>query len=101
MPFVLVATQGSLEYLRSYGFKTFNHLWDESYNDIEDDHERISAVGRLLAELDAMSSTRKYELFRAAKETIEHNWNHFYHGGVEAVLWQELKSTLNEIAPCY
>ena len=99
MPFVLVATRGSLEYLRSYGFKTFGHLWDESYDDIKDDHQRIQAIAKLLHELDSMSSTQKFEIFRAAKETIEHNWNHFYGGGFESILWAELKATLDAIKP--
>jgi hypothetical protein len=35
-PFMLVATAGSLKYLRSYGFETFGNLIDESY-DLETD----------------------------------------------------------------
>jgi hypothetical protein len=30
MPFVVVSNAGSLKYLRSYGFKTFDTIWDES-----------------------------------------------------------------------
>jgi len=41
MPFIIVGTQGSLRYLRSYGFKTFGDLWDESYDDEPDDSRRI------------------------------------------------------------
>ena len=29
-------------------------------------------------------------------EIIEHNWNHFYNGGFEQILWQELQDMLNE-----
>jgi hypothetical protein len=36
MPFVIVGTRGSLEYLRSYGFRTFEGIWDESYDSAED-----------------------------------------------------------------
>ena len=57
-------------------------------------------MAKLLKELDDLSSTGRYELFRAAKETIEHNWNHFYNGGFEAVLWKELQDTLNGIESC-
>ena len=35
-PFIIAATPGSLEYLRSYGFRTFEGIWDESYDDAED-----------------------------------------------------------------
>jgi hypothetical protein len=36
MPFILVGPAHNLEYLRSYGFQTFDYWWDESYDEIED-----------------------------------------------------------------
>lgn len=97
MPFILVATQGSLEYLRSYGFKTFGHLWDESYDTISDPHQRIQAIASLLENLCNLSIEQRRSLFRDAIPTIRHNWNHFYNGGFEAILWDELQSMLKEI----
>jgi hypothetical protein len=96
MPFVIVGTKGSLEYLRSYGFRTFEGLWDESYDQAEDD-VRIERIASLLRSLDELSDEAKQELFNAAHEVIEHNWNHFYNGGFEAVLWAELKDMLDGI----
>ena len=97
MPFVLVATAGSLEYLRSYGFKTFGHVWDESYDTVLDDHERIHAVASLLQTLCDLSVTERIALYTLCRETIEHNWNHFYNGGFEKILWAELQAMLNGI----
>ena len=97
MPFVLVATAGSLEYLRSYGFKTFGHVWDESYDAIQDDHERMAAVASLLQTLCDLSVDERIALYHRCCETIEHNWNHFYNGGFESVLWAELQAMLNGI----
>jgi hypothetical protein len=97
MPFVLVATQGSLEYLRSYGFKTFGDFWDESYDTITNDNERIAAVAKTLKDLDSLSSLEKTSLYRSMASTIKHNWDHFYGGGFEKVLWTELKDMLNDI----
>ena len=96
MPFVLVGTRGSLEYLRSYGFRTFEGIWDESY-DLEEDDVRIQRIASLLRSLDELSTEGKQELFDQCQEVIEHNWNHFYGGGFEAVLWQELNEMLNGI----
>ena len=92
MPFVIVGTQGSLKYLRSYGFKTFGDLWDESYDDEPDDHKRIEKIAQVLKHLE---TSNRQTIFESAQEIIQHNWNHFYHGGFEAVLWQELKDMLN------
>ena len=97
MPFVMVGTQGSLEYLRSYGFKTFGHIWDESYDTIEDPHQRITAVASLLKSLCDLSVKERIALFDLCRETIEHNWNHFYNGGFEKILWVELQGMLKDI----
>jgi hypothetical protein len=98
MPFVIVGTRGSLEYLRSYGFRTFEGIWDESY-DLAEYDIRIERIASLLRSLDELPTTAKQELFESAHEVIEHNWNHFYNGGFEAVLWTELKDMLNDIEP--
>jgi hypothetical protein len=96
MPFVIVGTRGSLEYLRSYGFRTFADIWDESY-DLAEDNVRIGCIAELLKSLDALSVKAKQDLFDRAQEVIEHNWNHFYNGDFEAVLWTELNEMLNAI----
>ena len=96
MPFVIVGTRGSLGYLRSYGFQTFEGIWDESYDDVEDD-VRIKRIASLLRSLDELPTQAKQELFEAAHKVIEHNWNHFYNGGFEAVLWKELTEMLDGI----
>jgi hypothetical protein len=96
MPFVIVGTKGSLEYLRSYGFRTFEGIWDESY-DLTEDFVRIERIASLLRSLDELPVSAKQDLFDQAQEVIEHNWNHFYNGGFEAVLWKELQEMLDGI----
>jgi hypothetical protein len=96
MPFIILGTQGSLEYLRSYGFQTFATVWDESYDLVMDDHERILAIAALLQELDAKTILERQQLFDQARDIVEHNFNHFYSGGFEEILWQELTAMLAE-----
>lgn len=97
MPFVLIATAGSLEYLREYGFRTFHDIWDESYDNNTDDLSRLQQVADLLADIDSMSLRERKSIYRHCWPVIEHNWNHFYHGGLERVLWRELKTMLADI----
>ncbi len=97
MPFVIVGTQGCLKYLRSYGFKTFGDFWDESYDDEPDDHLRIEKIAHTLKKLDMLETKHKNDILHSAKEVIEHNWNHFYSGGFETVLWTELTTMLQNI----
>lgn len=96
LPFVIVGTKGSLKYLRSYGFKTFDSIWDERYDDADDD-VRIERISSLLQSLDQLSIAAKQDLFDQAQEIVQYNWNHFYNGGFEAVLWDELQTMLHSI----
>ena len=99
MPFVIVGTKGSLEYLRSYGFRTFEGIWDESYDRAED-HERIACVAQLLRSLDDMTVQQRQHIYQQCHEVIAHNWNHFYNGGFEARLWKELETMLDDVKSC-
>jgi len=96
MPFVIVGTRGSLKYLRDYGFRTFDGIWDESY-DLADDDVRIQRIASLLRSLNELSPEGRQDLFEACWPIIEHNWNHFYNGGFEAVLWKELNDMLEKL----
>jgi hypothetical protein len=97
MPFVLVAAAGSLEYLREYGFQTFNGIFDESYDTETDDIVRVEKVTQLLKELDALSPTERKQIHRACLPIVEHNYNHFYRGGFADILWTELLGMLNNL----
>jgi hypothetical protein len=97
MPFILTATAGSLAYLRSYGFQTFGDFWDESYDLESDDFVRAEKIAAVLKQLDDLSANEKQKLFQACWPVIEHNWNWFYYGGLESVLWTELTHMLDSI----
>ena len=101
MPFVLLSTQGSLQYLRSYGFKTFGDVWDESYDDELDDYVRIKKIADLLKQLDAKTLEEKNHLFQQCQHIVEHNYQHFYNGGFEAILWAELTTMFDAIKKDY
>ena len=96
MPFILVAPAGSLAYLREYGFKTFSPYIDETYDTIKDDIGRIEAVTQVLSEIQARSAAEKLELWQNLLPRVEYNRNHFYRGGFEQILWQELQAMLAE-----
>jgi len=97
MPFVLSAPAGSLAYLKQYGFKTFDSVWNEGYDTIEDGAKRIMMFSELLKRLDNQSEPEKNEMFKKCIPIIEHNWNHFYGGGFEKVLWTELTTMLHNL----
>jgi len=96
MPFIMVSCAGSLEYLRGYGFKTFDTLWDESYDYESNDTQRYKKISYLLQDLDSLSIKEKQRLFSSAIDICQHNYDHFYGGGFERILWQELTGMINE-----
>ena len=98
MPFVLVAPAHSLEYMRGYGFKTFVGIFDESYDEEEDDVLRIEKVTRLLKDLNSLSIKERQQIHRACLPIVEYNFEHFYGKGFEDILWTELKEMLGELA---
>jgi hypothetical protein len=95
MPFVLMATAGSLEYMRSYGFRTFADVFDESYDQETDDIKRAEQVVQLLKDLDNLSAAERQQIHRACLSAVEHNYTHFYNGGLTDVLWKELTGMLD------
>jgi hypothetical protein len=97
MPFVVVGTAGSLDYLRRYGFKTFGDLWDESYDTEIDDVYRIEKIGQILKDLDQLTMQEKQQIFKQASVITQHNFDHFYGGGFENILWAELTHMLGEM----
>ena len=97
MPFVLVAPAGSLAYLREYGFQTFDAIFDESYDEETDDVRRIERVTQLLKDLDDLSVRERQLIHEACVPIVEHNYRHFYGGGLTDILWPELINMLHGI----
>lgn len=97
MPFVLTAPAYSLAYLKQYGFMTFGSIWDESYDFIEDDFERYTAVGKLMKQLDSYTPAEKHKLWLDCLPIVKYNYEHFYKGSFERLLWQELTVMMEQI----
>ena len=87
-PFVLVAPKLSLVYLRSYGFKTFDSIWDEAY-DLCDDDDRINAVLELLCQINSWTPRQIRDAQDGIAHVVRHNHDWFY-GGFQDLLWKEL-----------
>jgi hypothetical protein len=97
MPFVLVAPAHSLRYMRSYGFQTFREIFDESYDEEENDILRIEKISKLLKDLDNLSVKERQDIHRACVPIVEYNFEHFYGSGFENILWAELMEMFNEL----
>jgi len=88
-PFMLLAAPGNLAYLRSYGFKTFDGIIDESYDTIQDPDQRTEAVVDQLAWYCSLSDMEKQAVIYALEPVIEYNFHHFY-GEFQQIITKEL-----------
>ena len=77
-PFLLMASPGSLQYLRQYGFKTFAGLLDESYDTIQNPRQRLQAVIKEMSRISALSQQEKIQLFSRLNHIAEQNKHHFF-----------------------
>jgi len=77
-PFILVSTTGALQYLRSYGFKTFNNYIDESYDQIVDPLKRLQAVIELMKSITSLSIEEKNNLFDGMQKIADFNKKLFF-----------------------
>ena len=94
-PFVLAATHGSLEYLRSYGFQTFASVWDESYDNIEDPVERMQAIVKIMIDISNWNDTQRREKINLMYEIAKYNQKHFFSQSFFNLITEELQTNLN------
>ena len=77
MPFVLAGCAHNLEYLRSYGFRTFGEYWDESYDSIEDPVLRIRAITQVIKTISSLSLEQQKNMLLDMQPILEHNYQLF------------------------
>lgn len=88
-PFMLLAAPGNLAYLKSYGFKTFDSVIDESYDLIQDNDLRIEAVVKQLYWYCNLSPGEKTDIIQQLEPVIDYNFHHFY-GEFRHIITREL-----------
>lgn len=93
-PFILAATHRSLEYLRSYGFKTFNDVWSEDYDTIENPSQRLEAIVSLMKEISAWDKTTRKHKLEKAHEIALYNQQWFFNNDFFNLIVNELKENL-------
>ena len=71
MPFITIGQPHTLRLLRELGYKTFP--WDESYDEIIDPKERMSAIVDLVISLNNRTDFR--DMIDSCREIVEHNFN--------------------------
>jgi len=93
-PFILAGTHGSLEYLRSYGFKTFNDIWNENYDNIIDPGDRLIAITELMKDIANWAPDTKSNKMQQAQAIANFNRQHFFSEEFFGLIKKELVDNL-------
>jgi hypothetical protein len=75
-PFVMLGRPHILKKLKKLGFKTFSDFWDESYDDIENNSDRIIAVYEIIKKLILVSNEEWDIMISKMAYILEHNRTH-------------------------
>jgi hypothetical protein len=95
-PFILAATHGSLQYLRDYGFRTFDSIWNETYDTIEDPYQRMQAIIRTMREIIAWSDVQRRDNVQLMAQIADHNHKHFFSKDFSDLVINELGTNMTE-----
>jgi hypothetical protein len=94
-PFILAATHGSLKYIRSYGFKTFDNIIDESYDLIQDPARRLQAIVLLMQQIANWTDDERHYKMSQLQQIAEFNRKHFFSSKFFNQVITELKENLS------
>jgi len=74
-PFFIFGGYGSLDALKNYGFKTFDKIFDESYQYELDISKRSGMIVNQLLELSTMPKYQVQNMIDSVQDILEHNQN--------------------------
>jgi hypothetical protein len=94
-PFILAATPGSLKYLQSYGFKTFDSWIDESYDSIQDPYERLVAITKTMQQFSDIPLEQKKQMLNEMQEVCNYNRDRFFSDEFMQLILNELTTNLD------
>ena len=70
-PYMIAGQKGCLQYLRNLGFETFDNMFDESYDLLENYNDRINLIAQNVKEFCQLLKKEKLNLLQRPKEKTE------------------------------
>ena len=93
-PFLLAAGPGALEYVKSYGFKTFAPWIDESYDQEPNALKRLEKIIQAMSQIQKLKGTDLKDFRNEIKQVSEFNKKHFFSDEFFDQVKNELKNNL-------
>jgi hypothetical protein len=78
-PFILLSTGKNLPLLHSMGYKTFDGLIDESYDNETDDNKRMQMIVNEIERLCNLNQVELETFLVEVKKIVEHNFKNLYY----------------------
>jgi hypothetical protein len=76
-PFIILGAPNSLQLLKDYGFKTFDHWWDESYDSEQSIDRRLIKVYAIIKKVCNLSVGELKNMCDEMSPILEYNFNHY------------------------
>lgn len=72
-PFIMVGAPGTLSMLKEMGFKTFDQWWDESYDDIINNTDRLAKICDVIDYVDSYTLKELRSMYNDMEDVLVHN----------------------------
>jgi hypothetical protein len=95
-PMILLGCAHTLEHLRSRGFETFPELFDESYDEIEDDYTRFMFIMDEIERVCGLPDEELHEKYVSVLPKIKYNQEIFYNSKKQ--IHKEMDKIVKELA---
>lgn len=78
-PFIVVAPPNTLEYIKSFGYRTFDEYWDESYDTELDHGKRMAKILLIIKEINNRKLSELQSMYASMTLILDHNYNLLKH----------------------
>jgi len=97
-PFIVISSGGFLKHFKKFGFKTFDGLFDESYDDIIDHKDRLISVVESIQKACNMDDKKFHNIYcDVIIPKVLHNKNLVNSIEIKEKIWNKFIGDLNEL----
>jgi len=97
-PFILFAGPGSLDYLKSYGFKTFSPYINEQYDSIIDNEHRMTMIMQEIKRIENLPQHERHSLTTECNRIAKHNKSIFFSRDFYTQIVDELVENVKSVS---
>ena len=76
-PFIILGNKGTLKFLKSIGYRTFDKWFNEDYDDDNDETIRIDKILKILTDYSQKNKEELLSIREGMKEVCKHNQQNF------------------------